>query len=156
MNPQEKQAWCEIGAKAEARLVSPVRDGCVLLPNPAKAHDKYAHDLLMLLPADLKTVRTRFNTAERYGIPARSAITLNRKDVERYASMYPNLVVVFDVDFGDYKRIGFASIRAIQTWIKCGKAPEHAYLHRVDDTQGNAKSSYILDAEWLVELGAEQ
>jgi hypothetical protein len=150
---QDKQAWCEAGALAETKIAGPLlpRGGALML-NPAKRYDKYTHDLFITLPSDLKTIRTRFNTAHRYGIDPRSAITLNVKDIERYAEHYPNIVLVFDVDFGDYKRFCYSHLREIQRAIKAGAAKLHTYRERVNDTQGNAKASYVLDAEWFPQL----
>jgi hypothetical protein len=120
--------------------------------NPAKARDRYTHDIFVTLPGDLKTIRTRFNTASRYGIDPRSAITLNVKDVERYQRLYPTIVIVFDVRFADYSRLCYATLRQIALAIKSGKARRHEYQGRVGDTQGNATASWVLDAEWFPEL----
>ena len=150
---KDKQAWCEAGAAAERRMAGPVLPrGGALMMNPAKAADPFTHDLFVTLPGDLKTIRTRFNTADRYGIDPRSAITLNVKDVERYAERYPNIVIVFDVDYGDYRRLCYATLREIRRAIKADKARLHEYRDRVGDTQGNATASWVLDAEWFPEM----
>lgn len=153
IDPQNKQAWCEAGAHAEARMAGPLLPcGGALMLNPAKKIDKYTHDLFITLPSDLKTIRTRFNTANRYGIDPLSAITLNVKDVERYAAHYPNIVIVFDVDFGDYKRLCYSHLREIKRAIRSGAAKLHEYKDRRDDARGNAKASYVMDANWFAEL----
>ncbi len=153
LDPQDKAAWCKHGEAAEQRLAGPMLPhGGALMMNPAKATDPYTHDLYVVMPGDLKTIRTRFQTADRYGIDPRSAITLNVKDVERYARLYPTIVIVFDVDFGDYRRLCYATLREIQRAIRADKAQLHEYQHRVNDTQGNATASWVLDADWFPEL----
>lgn len=154
IDPQDKKAWCERGGEQERAFAGPLlpRGGAVML-NPAKAEDKYSHDLYVTLPGDYKKISTRFQKAEElYGIPSRSAITLNCKDVDRYTAKYPNILIVFDVDYGDYKRLCYATLGEIRKAIKYEKAKRHTYKDRQDDTQGNAKDSWVLDAEWFQEL----
>ncbi len=151
MNNQDKEFWCSAGAAQEERFASPVRGGCVLLMNPAKAENKYTHDLYMMMPADLKTVRTKFRTADKYGVDPDTAVTLNKKDVDRYSEKYPNIVIIFDIDFGTYKSIRYASLRAIQKWVEIGRAKLHKYLQR-DGDKVNATESYVLDSQWMAEL----
>jgi hypothetical protein len=150
---ENKKAWCEMGAQAETRFAGPVfKSGCAVMMNPAKLESKYTHDMLILMPSDLKTIRTRFNTADRYGIPARTAFTINCKDIERYSEKYPHIVIVLDIDYGDFKTLRYASLRELRRAIALGKAKKHTYQKREDDTQGNAKDSYVMDALWFQEL----
>jgi len=150
---QDKDAWVTAGAEAEQRMAGPLLPrGGALMMNPAKRHDPYTHDLFITLPSDLKTIRTRFATADRYGIPSRSAITLNAKDVERYRELYPTIVIVFDVDYGDYRRLCWATLREIARAISKGVARLHEYRDRVGDERGNARASWVMDAEWFPEL----
>jgi hypothetical protein len=152
IDPQDKPAWCKAGADAEQRMAGPLLPrGGALMMNPAKAADPYTHDLFIMLPSDLKTIRTRFETAHRYGIDPRSAITINVKDVERYTQKSPTIVIVFDVQFEDYRRLCLAPLREIRRAIKLGKAKLHEYQNRRDDDRGNAKASWVLDAEWFPE-----
>lgn len=152
ISPQNKDYWCEVGAKVESNLFGKHLSGCAFMANQGKAVDKYAHDGFILKPADIKTIRTRFETADRYGIPSRSAFTLNRKDLLRYKELYPLIDIIFDIDYGDYKTIRIANLREINAVVKDGRAKLHTYQHRVNDTAGNAKESYVLDAEWFMEL----
>ena len=152
---EDKRAWCELGAQAEVRFAGPVfASGCAVMMNPAKTESKFSHDLFLTLPADLKTIRTRFNTSGRYGIDSKTAFTLNVKDIQRYSSLYPHIVLIFDIDYGDFKTIRYASLREIKRAIKLGKAKLHTYKDRLDDTSGNARDSYVLDATWFQELGS--
>lgn len=153
MNTEDKKAWCEAGAKSEMLFTEKMLDsGFGVMCNPAKKGDPYTHDFYLTLPSDLKTIRTRFRTADRYGIPPFSAITLNVKDVDRYIKLYPHIVIIFDVDYGDYKRLCYAPLRQIYDLIKSGKAVRHIYQNRVDDKLGNARDSYVLDAEWFTRM----
>lgn len=153
LDPQDKAAWCRWGEDAEIRLAGPLLpNGGALMRNPAKASDPYTHDLFVVLPADLKTIRTRFRTADRYGIDPRSAVTINRKDLERYARLYPTIVILLDVDYGDYKRFCSATLTQIRELVRSGRSRLHVYRDRVADTAGNARDSYVFDAEWFSEL----
>ena len=153
-SPEDKQFWVQHGADAEFRFAGPVfTSGCAVVANPAKLHDPYSHDFFMMVPADLKTIRTPFRTADRYGIPSEFAITLNRKDVERYEQYYPHIILIFDIDYPNFRSIRYAPLRDICKAIRMGMAKLHAYQNRVDDREGNAKDSYVLDARWFVELG---
>jgi hypothetical protein len=144
---EDKAAWCELGARAEEDFAGPAFNSrCAVFMNPAKIENKYSHDVFAVMPADLKTVRTRFETADRYGVNPRSAITLNLKDVQRYSELYPNILIIFDVDFGDYKRKCYISLHELKRGIAGGKFKIHRYLHR-DGGDGNATESYVIDAE---------
>lgn len=149
-----KAAWCRLGEIAEAAFLGPAfASGCSVFANPAKAENKFSHDAFFVCPADLKTIRTRFDAAERlYGIPARSAVTINTKDVNRYAERWPHIVLILDVDYGDYRRVCVAPLRDIQRAIRHGKARLHLYQTRSADGSGNAIGSWVLDAEWFAEL----
>lgn len=150
---EDKKAWVELGTKAEAHFSMPIfKGGVTVFTNPAKAENKFTHDLFFVQPADLKTVRTPFRTADRYGIPSKTAITLNKKDVDRYREKYPHIVIIFDVEYPDFKSIRYASLREINYLIDVGLAKLHTYINRVDDQSGNAKESYVLDATWLEEM----
>ena len=154
LDTENKLAWCAEGEKAEQRFAGRLLGGNVsVFNNPAKVTDKFTHDLFIILPSDLKTIRTRFNTADRYGIDPRTAITINVKDLERYKQFYPHIVIIFDIDFGDFQSVRITNLREIKRAIKLGMAKPHTYLKRVDDTQGNGKESYVLDALWFSEIG---
>lgn len=150
---EDKDVWCRRGEEAEQRFAGPALPcGGAVFANPAKLHDKYTHDLFIVLPADLKTIRTQFRTASRYGIPPESAITVNKKDIDRYMSLYPHIVLVFDIDFPGFRSRRYAPLADIVKAIKRGHARLHTYNNRVDDERGNAKESYVLDALWFREL----
>jgi len=80
--------------------------GMVGIINPAKATDVFAHDLMLTMQADLKSVRTPlFKARELFGIDPQYAVTFNVKDWNRYTDLYPNIVVVFDVDWKDTSKV---------------------------------------------------
>jgi hypothetical protein len=144
-NLQDKLAWCEYGEIKENEFVSSISiDGVDVIKNPDKSRNKLSHDLLAQFPSDLKTVRTIFRTADRYGLDPDYTIGLNRKDVEHYSRKYPNIIILFDIEFDKFKGIKMASLDRILRLIHFG-APEHFYLGRKDDSDGNAKSSFLFD-----------
>jgi len=147
---QNKPEWCVHGGKFEKEFVKRMLDArCGCVENPAKGEVPYTHDLFLTFPGDLKTIRTRFNTSGKYGIPSHSAITLNAKDVDRYTEKYPHILIIFDVEYEDFSRVCYASLREIKRAIQLGKAKLHTYKDRIDDTEGNAKDSWVLDANWF-------
>lgn len=150
---EDKKTWCELGEKAEQRFAgSAFKSNVVVFPNPSKVTNPFAHDFYIMQPADLKTIRTQFRTADRYGISPDTAITLNVKDIERYTKLYPHIVLIFDIDYPNFKSVRYTTLREIKRAIKLGKAKLHEYQSRIDDVRGNAKSSYVLDALWFSEL----
>lgn len=151
-NNEDKLKWCEYGEETEKSFLNTFSNDQVMVEiNPEKSTNKFTHDFIITLPADLKTVRTRFRTASRYGIPPMSAITLNRKDVDRYSELYPNIIIIFDVDYGDYKKTCYATLSSIKNIIGAGKAKLHYYQNRINDSK-NAQCSYVLDAEWFEDV----
>jgi hypothetical protein len=169
MDTEDKLAWCEYGSNAEPVFASQrlFELGLAGHVNLNKKENKYTHDLFVQFPTDLKTVSTPlFKSEELYNIDPQYAITFNVKDGHRYAELYPNIVVVFDIKWevlemeinGKIYKVepmhitiaGFLSDikRAI---IKCGKK-QIQYLRRKDDTNGNAKSSWVFDARQLHRL----
>ena len=147
---QDKISWCELGSKAERILCGPPLDhGCALSANPERAKDPYAIDAILHVPCDIKTVATPFRTSDRYGIPPEKAITLNVKDVERYTQLYPVCVILFHIVIPgrECRRVAFLS--EIERAIRHGAAPIHRYHERQQDTQGNARQSYVLNEEWF-------
>ena len=127
----------------------PLAHGCSLASNPARDENKYAHDALLLMPADIKTIATEFRTADRYGIDPARAITLNQKDVRRYESEYPVFAIVFNIVIPGRESRRIALLSDIQKAIRHGMAKLHYYQQRKKDDQGNAKCSYVLDENWF-------
>ncbi|WP_133059249.1 hypothetical protein [Burkholderia puraquae] len=123
--------------------------------NPQKSHDNTAPDLLVSgVLADLKTQNTPFFTAGRYGMDPRFTVTFNRKDYDRYNSLYPEIAIYFWIDWAQtqYRDIQVDYLGGIFTlpfhevsaMIDNG-VPEHHYARRTDPSDRNAKSSFLLD-----------
>ena len=154
---EDKSWWLLRGEEYEKSFVALCRSqlGLDARINPEKQHNPMAPDLVVEgLLADLKTQKTPFFTADRFGLDPRFAVTFNRKDYERYRRLYPSIMIYFWVDwvqtawknrrikyYGGFFRAPFA---AIAKTIEAG-APEHAYRHREGDRLGNATSSFVLD-----------
>jgi hypothetical protein len=150
---EDKLAWCEKGEKQEQSFVlRSLNSGLSVIKNPAKNLDKYTHDLYAIFQSDLKSISTPFNTAGRYGIDSKYAITINEKDVVRYKNLYPNIMLILDINYPSYKGVRIASINRISWLIEHDRAKKHTYKDRVDDTNGNAKDSYVFDLRWFDEV----
>ena len=153
LNTEDKQAWCKYGSELEREFVTNMFGSSVgVLKNPAKVTNPYTHDLFAMFPSDLKSIRTVFRTADRYGFDSAYAITINEKDINRYTELYPNIILLLDIEYPMYKGIRMASIYRINRFIAAGKAKRHEYIFRVNDETGNAKASYIFDLRWFDEL----
>lgn len=165
---EDKRAWCEYGAVAERDFVHRTLPslGVVGFVNPAKIADKYTHDLFLQVQSDVKTVRTPlFKSLQLYDIDPQYAVTINVKDGQRYYDKYPNIVVVFDVQWlpencskviggVEYMVEPMKTVRAgflSDVWkaIEADGVKTIEYLRRVNDTNGNAKQSYVFDVRRL-------
>lgn len=165
---EDKRAWVRVGVQRENEFVAERAPdlGIVAEINPAKADDPYTHDLMVRVASDLKAVRTPlFKARELYGLDPQYTITFNVKDYNRYAELYPDILVIFDVRWAADKaemQLGDTTYRvapmhatywgflshiadAIDT---CGNQ-KHVYARRDNDDQGNARDSWVLDARLL-------
>jgi hypothetical protein len=169
MNTENKQEWCDYGDDAErifaaGRLFQLGLGGHI---NPQKKTNPYVHDLYVQFPSDLKTVRTPlFKSMELYGIDPQYAVTFNHKDAERYKELYPNIIVIFDIFWHDcYKEFSGVKYQVADMQLTVAgflsnirnaiiKSGSHRidYTRRVEDTSGNAKSSWVFDARHLQQI----
>ncbi|MGY1425632.1 hypothetical protein [Lysobacter sp. A289] len=156
-NTEDKGWWCHHGLQLEQAFVGLCNSHLKIpaMENPEKATNPYAPDLVVEgVISDLKVQNTPFFVSSRYGLDPRRTVTFNRKDYERYTNLYPDINIYFWVDWTqteskygrvDYLagiyRLPFARVAGLIE----GGAPEHNYIHRMNDTQGNAKSSFLLD-----------
>ena len=166
MNTEDKLSWCEYGEEKEGSFVQTRLSeiGLVGSANPNKKKDKYTHDLFVSFQSDLKTVRTPlFKAKELYGIDPQFAVTFNHKDAERYKKLYPKIIVIFDILWEQCSKeingrtytvnpmhitvAGF--LHDIRRAVIESGSKRIDYAKRVDDTQGNAKSSWVFDARFL-------
>ena len=169
MDTEDKQGWCSYGEDTEksfagTRLLDLGLGGFV---NPQKKNDKYTHDLFVQFPCDLKTVRTPlFKAKEMFNIDPQYAVTFNEKDGKRYSELYPNIIVIFDILWDDCSKVindveyrvkpmhitvsGF--LKDIKQAIIASGLAKIDYAKRVNDTQGNAKTSWVFDARHLQKI----
>lgn len=150
----DKQAWCEDGRRLEDKFVEERRFNDVeVRMNPAKEQDIFTYDMRIDMPCDLKTLTTPWIYSERmFGIPPTYAISINRKDLRRYYSLYPNIIIILDVQYPNYRATHWTDLNRLERMVRSGKVQLHKYQTRVDDTQGNAKDSYIFDVRWFPKL----
>ena len=166
MDTEDKKAWCDKGAMEERMFaVGRLFDlGVTGEVNLEKKEDPYTHDLFVRFQADLKSVRTPlFRAKELYGIDPQFAVTFNLKDGTRYATKYPNIIVMFDIDWQETsKNIGgvvytvtpmretfLGFLDDIRKAISLDGNKRIDYHRRVDDEQGNARSSWVFDVRRL-------
>jgi hypothetical protein len=163
---EDKLAWCAYGEETEhvfsqQRLFDLGLAGHV---NLEKKTNPFTHDLFVQFPVDLKTVTTPlFMAREMYDLNPQYTVTINHKDVTRYKQLYPNILIMFDVNWKELSKeingnvytvapmtttvAGFVSDvrRAVQ---KCGNK-KITYKNRIDDNSGNAKESWVFDIRHL-------
>ena len=169
IDTEDKQAWCTAGEELEREFVGTRLPFFNLLGgiNPAKDSDKYTHDLNVVFPSDLKSVRTPlFKAQDLYGIDPQYAVTFNVKDYERYTKLYPNIVVMFDVNWEITCKVIGSNVYEVKpmhetyagfladirnAWLADG-CQQIEYKRRVDDRAGNAKTSWVFDARLLHKL----
>lgn len=171
---EDKRAWCEeFGLKTESefcRWAFMSLDMPVAV-NPAKRTDPYTFDLIYDgNPADLKTVRTPFYRAQAlYKLDPQYTVTFNTKDGLRYRELYPDIKVLFDVQWGEgmkyqprtdslavtvepMRLVAVGTLPQIRQAIKDSGSCRHEYQARTFDQSGNAKESWLLDVRKLTVL----
>ena len=163
---EDKDWWIKWGSiKEEQFLQHCLEDG--LLPGIAKSSGPphYPEFTYQGQYLDLKTVQTPFFMAKKkYNINSNSAVTLNTQDVLDCTHKYPECQIVFDVDWQEDTKFGveikarkelrFLSYKRMQELII--DAPIHYYQKRMNDSNGNAKGSYVLDLQDMELLGGKE
>jgi hypothetical protein len=149
MNNEDKKFWCDAGLAAEKDFIANNQiKGWGVSFNPLKQDDPYTHDYIGICPMDVKTIHTKWIKSQSlFGIPSDKAISINKKDFQRYAKCYPNILILCHVTW--QKSVYLLSIDRARKLIDQGKAKLHVYKNRTNDTKGNAKSSYIFDTDDL-------
>ena len=165
MNTENKIWWVRKGKKLELLFVK--RVGPLLLPlvvemNPEKEWDDYALDLLVdRREGDLKTRATPFYTVEeKYGIPSRYAVTLNRNKILGYHPSTPLLIWL------EWQRLLVGTEYEVEplsgVWITTPaeilrhRPKVHWYADRVRDNRGNADCSYVVSVKWFKKLAGDE
>lgn len=149
MDNQDKSAWCRAGERAEADFLATRQiAGVGLSWNPVKQTDRYAHDYVAMIPVDLKTMKTPWRKSqELFGIPSDNAVSINQKDLSRYAELYPNIIIYLDVEYTG--KLFSLTLSRARRLIAEGRAHRHEYLERKNDNAGNAKVSFIFNTDDL-------
>lgn len=160
-NTQDKAFWCKAGETLEASFVGLHGNYLNYSINPAKKIDSYAPDLVNLDTnrlADLKVQQMPFFKAKQlYGIEPTYAVVFNEKDRLRYERYYPDIEIVYWIDWvavkadirgrifevTPFKGVFRASFREMVKYLDT--LAIHYYQQRVADELGNAKGSYVLD-----------
>lgn len=159
MNAEDRSWYVRYGEDLEARFIEQIvpRLGIAIKLNPAKNHNRYAPDLIVMGKqlADLKHQSKPFFTSWRYGIAPQFAVTFNHKDYVRYSENYPDIVIYWWVEREDETGYGATVRRMNAVWrcplttlataIENGKVHLHEYDNRKFDQNGNAKASYVFD-----------
>ncbi len=164
---EDKLAWCASGERQEFDFVSsrlPLFQGLRGDINPDKSADKYAHDLTVAFQTDLKSQTTPFFKArELYGLDPQYTVSFNDKDGLRYSRKYPNLIVIFDVNWTTVAReiegVAYAVEPMHRTYagfltdvrraIAASGFKQVIYQKRIGDESGNATMSWLLDVRHL-------
>jgi hypothetical protein len=162
-NTEDKDWWVINWRKEEDSFVNIVAPRINILAtiNPEKQNNPYAPDLIVNGElADLKCQQTPFfKSYSLYKIPNQYAITFNKKDFIRYKEKYPSIVIYYWLDWKElektirgftYKvkpmtgiwRVNFSFLKGK---IESKKVFLHEYQRRTNDTQGNARDSYVFD-----------
>lgn len=164
---QNKGAWCSHGERKENVFVRNYGHQLGLIINPEKATNRYAPDLADFISdklSDLKTQNTPFFTSSRYDYDPQYTVTFNKNDADRYRVDEPDLDIYFWVDWVaiEYSKksnhpnyadthvsvnpmngVWKVSFKDLDTIIQ--GSPLHEYQQRINDTQGNARDSYLID-----------
>jgi len=164
---QDKAWFVAYGQAVEQRFVDEIAPllGLPIRIHPDKAMNPYGPDLLIggSQLADLKTkIRPFFTSEKLFGIPPTYAMSFNRKDYLRYREKYPSIVLYWWIVREPEERYGIKTCAIEGVWrvrfaelaarIEAGEAPLHEYQNRVNDQQGNGKSSYIFDLRTFEQL----
>lgn len=159
---EDKLWWCEHGLEREYIFVEKV---CPMLNipamiNPEKQYSVYVPDAIIKNKlSDIKSEFLPFFTAEQsYGFNPQYTVTFNLKDQIRYKSLYPDLMIYFWVNweqtvYGSYKVEPMWGVWEVHLSELCkiidNRFQTHSYERRINDVQGNAKESYLVDVREL-------
>lgn len=150
---QDKDWWCKHGEGLEYEFLERSFDRVKVERNPDKDSNPFTYDMVMRGPCDLKTITTPWRKSQEFwGIDPRNAVSINRKDLRRYARLYPEITIVFDVQYPEHRTVRYAGLWMMQRLLREGKLHLHEYLARMGRSDGNAKESYVFDVTLLPEL----
>lgn len=158
---QDKSYWCRDGEKIEEAFIRLFGKSLNLEINPEKKDNPYVPDLINIQTgqlADLKQQATPFFQAgQLYEIDPTYAVVFNEKDKIRYQKNYPNIIIYYWVNWlavrfkmgndeiiaKPLKGIWTTDFPKFEKYLT--NCPIHYYRQRINDTQGNARGSYVCD-----------
>ena len=144
---EDKKEWCAYGEQLEIDFINKnIFKDTVLCINPEKDTDKFTFDMRINFPCDLKSRNTPWRLSqELFGISPTYAVTIDGKDLRRYMKLYPNICIVFDIDYPNYQNVHYGFISHFIQMLDAKLLHKHEYKARINDTKGNAKFCYIFD-----------
>ena len=96
------------------------------------------------------------NAQSMFGIPSHAQTAITGKDFMLSKSSYPTIIIICDVRYElESDGVYIMTLPRARALLKEGKAVRHDYKNRVDDTEGNAKFSYVFDVRCLDKLEAK-
>lgn len=157
---QDKSRWCHDGESMEQSFVRRFPELGFRI-NPEKDTNPYAPDLINVTSknrADLKGQHSPFFKAgDLYGVEPTYAVVFNLKDKQRYEKHYPEIDIVYYVDWLPIKADIYGKIYHVEP-LKAvyitpfeklnqllNQSPLHSYQQRRHDNKGNAKESFVID-----------
>lgn len=174
-----KQWWCQHGEQLEhefIQIMTGVFRNFKIEINPKKFTDPTAPDLKMkakngISLGDLKSQRTPFFSAGKYGLDPQFTFTFNVKDYHRYIELYDDLNLLIwvkweqtemtlgsqEIKLYPMNSIYHMTLKQLVAFIEENNSPIHHYKRRPVDTKsshplsgmvdskGNATSSYLID-----------
>ena len=155
LNTEDKTSWIDWGVQKEHDFLYVCQKYDILAGIKKSTGPVYYPEFVYQdRYLDLKTVHTPFFLAQRkFKIDPAFAVTLNKQDVTACTIKYPKCQIVFWVNWKAATNFGVSVEKRQGIWFLSYEqminlvedAPLHVYQNRIDDTQGNAKDSYVLD-----------
>lgn len=158
---EDKEAWCRLGNKFEREFAFNILPKFGIVAEINNDTDKYAPDFTINgILADLKYSANPFIKARSYGIKdPRTEHSFNRKDYLRYKELYPHVLIFFwhrferksytigeiTTQIEPMNHVWYIKFEYLSILIEANAFPLHQYARRINDTDGNAKDSYVLD-----------
>ena len=165
VSTENKDVWYGIGEEYERQFIDHYcpkisLNACI---NPKKEKEPWACDLLVDgVPADLKRQTEPFYTASKYGFDPQYTVTLNQKDIDRYASAYdPRIFNIYywftwessekyNQRINKMSGVAVCSMLDVLNMAESHQAQWHYYQKRGQgDTQRNATNSLLIDIRRL-------
>ena len=162
---EKKHLWYGIGEEYERQFIEDICPKISLkaMINPKKEKEPWACDLLVNgAPADLKRQTEPFYTASKYGFDAQYTVTLNQKDIDRYAAAYdPRVFNIyfwvtwehsekFNQKINRMQAVAVASMLTVLNIAESSDAKWHYYQRRGEgDPNRNATNSLLIDIRRL-------